>query len=196
MSQSPEKKVMTFQEMRRKLNEPVPEPPPPIDLDGIKEQAREEGHRQALEQVQAAQEAQAEAERSAQELIRDFEELKAAWVNEIRSHLGGAMMSAIKKLIQLPEAQTAILEKSFAEAVSQLAENQPVTVYVQPSDLSFAEQLASERVHFKVKPDSSMSGGVRFSGEQGEWDAKLEIAVDSLIDSLQHWLQEDEADRL
>ncbi|MEC8277980.1 MAG: hypothetical protein VX026_09705, partial [Myxococcota bacterium] len=68
MSQSPEKKVMTFQEMRRKLNEPVPEPPPPIDLDGIKEQAREEGHRQALEQVQAAQEAQAEAERSAQEL--------------------------------------------------------------------------------------------------------------------------------
>ena len=41
-----------------------------------------------------------------------------------------------------------------------------------------------------------MSGGVRFSGEQGEWDAKLEIAVDSLIDSLQHWLQEDEADRL
>ena len=196
MSQPTEKKVMTFQEMRRKLNEPVPEPPPPIDLDGIKEQAREEGHRQALDQVQAAQEAQAMAEQSAQQLIQDFEDLKSAWVDEIRGYLGQAMISAIQKLIAVPEAQAAILEKSFSEAVSQIAENQPVTVYVHPNDLNLAERLSADKIHFTVKPDNNMSGGVRFSGEQGEWDAALEIAVNGLIESLQYWLQEDEAERL
>ena len=196
MSQPKEKKVMTFQEMRRKINEPVPEPPPPIDLDGIKEQARQEGHRQALEQIKAARDAQAAAQASAQALVQDFEASKAAWIGEIRTHLGEALLSAIQKLIQLPEAQAAILEKSFGEAVAQLAENQPVTVYVQPKDLDFAEQLAADKIHFKVKPDSNMTGGVRFSGEQGEWNAGLEIAVNSLIESLQHWLQDAEANRL
>ena len=85
MSQPTEKKVMTFQEMRRKLNEPVPEPPPPIDLDGIKEQAREEGHRQALEQIQAAQEAQAAGEQSAQQLVLDFEDLRTNFFGWMKS---------------------------------------------------------------------------------------------------------------
>lgn len=196
MSQPSEKKVVTFQDMRRKLNEPVPEPPPPIDLDGIKETARQDGHRQALEQIKAARDAQAAAQSSAQALVDDIAVSKAAMVDEIRSHLGEALLNAIQKLIDLPEAQSAILEKSFAEAVAQLAENQPVTVYVQPKDLDFATQLTADNVHFKVKPDSNMSGGVRFSGEQGEWNAGLEIAVDSLIDALKHWLQDAEAERL
>ena len=92
----------------------------------------------------------------------------------------------------MPEAQAAI-QKNHLQAVSK-CENQPVTVYVHPNN-ELGRTPISES-HFTVKPDGNMSGGVRFSGEQGDWDARLEIAVDGLIESLQHWLQEDEADRL
>lgn len=196
MSNSKSKGVMTFQEMREKLRAPTPEPPPPIDLDGIREKARLEGHRQALDQIKAAREAQAAAEASAQGLVSELEAAKAAWVHEIREHIGGAIIQAIQGLIAIPEVQAAALEKSFAEAVSQLAENQPVTVYVQPHDLEFTERLTSENVNFSVKPDPNMSGGIRFSGEQGEWDASLEIAVNSLLEAVTHWLQDAEANRL
>jgi flagellar biosynthesis/type III secretory pathway protein FliH len=196
MSGSKTKRVMTFQEMRKKINEPVPEPPPPIDLDGIKETARLEGHQQAQDEIKAAREAQLAAEASAQALVSEIETAKSAWIQEVRTHLGRAMISAIENLVSIPEAQAAIMEKNFSEAVAQLAENQPVTVYVQPQDLEFAERLTSENVCFTVKPDPNLSGGVRFSGEQGEWDASIDIAVNSLIEAISHWLQDAEADRL
>ena len=196
MSNSKSKGVMTFQEMRAKLNTPVPAPPPPIDLDAIREKARLEGHRQALEQIKAAREAQAAAEASAQGLISELETVKTAWVHEIREYIGGAIIQAIQGLVIIPEVQAAALEKSFTEAISQLAENQPITVYVQPHDLEFTERLTSDNVNFSVKPDPSMSGGIRFSGEQGEWDASLEIAVNALLEAVTHWLKDAEANRL
>ena len=90
------------------------------------------------------------------------------------------MISAIQKLITVPEAQAAI-QKIICGGCFAIAENQPVTVYVHPNDLNLAERLSADKIHFTVKPDGNMSGGVRFSGEQGDWDARLEIAVDGLI---------------
>lgn len=193
---SDSKRVTSFREMRAKLNEPVPEPPPPIDLDGIREKSRLEGHQQAEDQVKAAREAQKFAEDSAQSVLTSLEESKSLWVKEVRDYMGEVLVKTIESLVELPEFQESMIKKSFAEAMEQLADNQPITVYVRPQDIEFTEKLTSDKINFTVKPDPEMDGGVRCSGEQGEWDASINIVMDSIKEIIDHWLKDAEADRL
>ena len=72
--------------------------------------------------------------------------------------------------------------------MTQLAEEKELTVFVDPSNVTLAEQFLTEKVGWNVQASNNVGAGAILESTNGVWDARMQVTLDEIDDLLAAWM--------
>ena len=172
--------------------EPEPEPDvavePPIDIEAEKKKAFDQGYAKAKAEFMRYKSEAERLEKGFQEILGSVQESRVSWVQEVREGVAESIQVALHHIAQHPKLQAAILAQKLSEAMTQLAEEKELTVFVDPSNVELAEQFLADRVGWNVQPSSNVGAGAILESTNGVWDARMQVTLDEIDDILASWM--------
>ena len=172
--------------------EPEPEPDvavePPIDIEAEKKKAFDQGYAKAKAEFMRYKSEAERLEKGFQEILGSVQESRVSWVQEVREGVAESIQVALHHIAQHPKLQAAILAQKLSEAMTQLAEEKELTVFVDPSNVELAEQFLADRVGWNVQPSNNVGAGAILESTNGVWDARMQVTLDEIDDILASWM--------
>ena len=123
-------------------------------------------------------------------LKAEMEEAIVRWRNEIRSHTGEALISALTQILQMPDLIDIGLANRIKQAVAELSDKKPIQIHVSPKQKEFAENILGSNSSWEVVADPAVDTGALIKAEQGRWDTRMQIAINETIAIIQAWVQD------
>ena len=87
---------------------------------------------------------------------------------------------------QHPKLQSAILAQKLSEAMTQLAEEKELTVFVD-RNVELAQQFLAEKVGWNVQPSNDVGAG-RCGVDQWDLGCRMQVTLDEIDDMLAAWM--------
>lgn len=174
--------------------QPEPEPEveksvePPVDIEAEKKKAFEQGYAKAKAEFLRYKSEAERLEKGFQEILGSVQESRLSWVQEVREGVAESIQVALHHIAQHPKLQAAILAQKLSEAMTQLAEEKELTVFVDPSNVELAEQYLAEKTGWNVKASSNVGAGAILESTNGVWDARMQVTLDEIDDLLASWM--------
>ena len=170
--------------------EPEVEAPvePQVDVEAEKKKAYEQGYAQAKAEFLRYKSEAERLEKGFQEILGSVQESRLSWVQEVREGVAASIQVALHHIAQHPKLQSAILAQKLSEAMTQLAEEKELTVFVDPSNVELAQQFLAEKVGWNVQPSNDVGAGAILESTNGIWDARMQVTLDEIDDMLAAWM--------
>ena len=174
--------------------QPEPEPEldtpvePPVDIEAEKKMAFEQGYAKAKAEFMRYKSEAERLEKGFQEILGSVQESRLSWVQEVREGVAESIQIALHHIAQHPKLQAAILAQKLSEAMTQLAEEKELTVFVDPSNVELARKFLVEKVGWNIQPSSDVGAGAILESTNGVWDARMQVTLDEIDDILAAWL--------
>jgi hypothetical protein len=119
--------------------EAAPVNEPKIDHEAEKKRAFDEGYAKAKAEFLRYKTEAERLEKGFQEILGSVQESRMSWVQEIREGVAESIQMSLHHISQHPKLQAAILAQKLSEAMTQLAEEKDLTVFVDPSNLELVQ---------------------------------------------------------
>ena len=174
--------------------EPEPEPEvetpvePQVDVEAEKKKAYEQGYAKAKAEFMRYKSEAERLEKGFQEILGSVQESRLSWVQEVREGVAESIQVALHHIAQHPKLQSAILAQKLSEAMTRLAEEKELTVFVDPSNVDLARQFLAEKVGWNVQPSNDVGAGAILESTNGIWDARMQVTLDEIDDMLAAWM--------
>ncbi len=173
---------------------PDPEPEvevpiePKVDVEAEKKKAYDQGYAKAKAEFMRYKSEAERLEKGFQEILGSVQESRMSWVQEVREGVAESIQVALHHIAQHPKLQSAILAQKLSEAMTQLAEEKELTVFVDPSNVELAQQFLSEKVGWSVQASNDVGAGAILESTNGIWDARMQVTLDEIDDMLATWM--------
>ena len=172
------------------VTEPESESVEPIDVDRIRAEAQELGYARAQSEIEIHQKRAEELERHFNELAQSMEDSRHQWIQEVRGGVASALNAVLFRALGNSEIQRMMLQQRLAEAISTLAEEKSMKVFVSEEQVEFARSVLGERSHWEVLASDEVSGGAILESDNGIWDARISVTIDEFEQLLREWLED------
>ena len=172
------------------VTEPESESVEPIDVDRIRAEAQELGYARAQSEIEIHQKRAEELELHFNELAQSMEDSRHQWIQEVRGGIVSALNAALIRALGNSDIQRMMLQQRLAEAVSTLAEEKSMKVFVSAEQVDFARAVLGERSHWEVLASDEVSGGAILESDNGIWDARVSVTIDEFDQLLREWLED------
>ena len=173
---------------------PDPEPEvevpiePKVDVEAEKKKAYDQGYAKAKAEFMRYKSEAERLEKGFQEILGSVQESRMSWVQEVREGVAESIQVALHHIAQHPKLQSAILAQKLSEAMTQLAEEKELTVFVDPSNVELAQQFLSDKVGWNVQASNDVGAGAILESTNGVWDARMQVTLDEIDDMLAAWM--------
>ena len=161
---------------------------PPVDIEAEKKKAFDQGYAKAKAEFMRYKSEAERLEKGFQEILGSVQESRLSWVQEVREGVAESIQIALHHIAQHPKLQAAILAQKLSEAMTQLAEEKELTVFVDPSNVTLAEQFLTEKVGWNVQASNNVGAGAILESTNGVWDARMQVTLDEIDDLLAAWM--------
>lgn len=174
--------------------EPEPEPEvetpvePQVDVEAEKKKAYDQGYAKAKAEFMRYKSEAERLEKGFQEILGSVQESRLSWVQEVREGVAESIQVALHHIAQHPNLQSAILAQKLSEAMTRLAEEKELTVFVDPTNIDLARQFLAEKVGWNVQPSNDVGAGAILESTNGIWDARMQVTLDEIDDMLAAWM--------
>lgn len=172
------------------VTEPESESVEPIDVDRIRAEAQELGYARAQSEIEVHRKRAEELELHFNELAQSMEESRLQWIHEVRGGVVDSLNAALYKALGNSDIQKMMLQQRLAEAVSTLAEEKSMKVFVSAGQVEFARSFLGERSHWEVLASDEVDGGAILESANGIWDARISVTIDEFDQLLREWLED------
>ena len=161
---------------------------PKVDVEAEKRKAYEQGYAKAKAEFMRYKSEAERLEKGFQEILGSVQESRMSWVQEVREGVAESIQAALHHIAQHPKLQAAILAQKLSEAMTQLAEEKDLTVFVDPSNVELAEKFLTDRTGWTVQPSNNVGSGAILESANGVWDARMQVTLDEIDDLLAAWM--------
>lgn len=159
-----------------------------IDLEKERRVAYEQGYQKAKSEMLHYQQEALRLEKGFQEILQNMELARQGWISEVRVGVAECLEESLKHIAQHDKLQSAILGQKLSEALSVLADEKELVVFVDPRQVDFAKQYLSGQENWTVRSSQNLGGGAILESESGVWDARLQVTLDEISDLIGTWL--------
>jgi flagellar biosynthesis/type III secretory pathway protein FliH len=161
---------------------------PEVDIEAEKRKAFDQGYAKAKAEFLRYKSEAERLEKGFQEILGSVQESRLSWVQEVREGVAESIQIALHHIAQHPKLQAAILAQKLSEAMTQLAEEKELSVFVDPSNVELAEKYLAEKVGWSVQPSTNIGAGAILESTNGVWDARMQVTLDEIDDLLAAWM--------
>jgi len=161
---------------------------PKVDVEAEKRKAYEQGYAKAKAEFMRYKSEAERLEKGFQEILGSVQDSRMSWVQEVREGVAESIQVALHHIAQHPKLRAAILAQKLSEAMTQLAEEKDLTVFVDPSNVELAERFLVDKVGWHVQPSKDVGAGAILESTNGVWDARMQVTLDEIDDLLAAWM--------
>ena len=162
--------------------------PPPVDVEAEKKNAYDQGYAKAKAEFSRYKTEAERLEKGFQEILDAVQESRLQWIQEVKEGVSESMQAALHHIARHPKLQTAILAQKLSEAMGRLAEESPLTVFVDPENIDFARQYVTDKVGWTVEGSTDVGSGAILESSNGVWDARMKVTLDEMDEALTSWM--------
>ena len=160
---------------------------PKVDIEAEKRKAYEQGYAKAKAEFQRYKSEAERLEKGFQEILGSVQESRLSWVQEVREGVAESIQVAIHHIANHPSLQAAILAQKLSEAMTHLAEEKELTVFVDPSNVDLAQKYLANNNGWIVQASNNVGAGAILESVNGVWDARMQVTLDEIDDLLASW---------
>jgi flagellar assembly protein FliH len=162
-----------------------------IDIERLVAEAREEGRREAREELAEAIRGYEVSKTRLEEMVQALDGCREGWAHQLRVSTGDLLLQTLERLVsEVPELLDEHLRKGCELAIEQMLSVQVVDLIVHPDDLGLAEDLIGEREGWAILTDDSIRGGCMVEAPSGRLDATLDAALAAITEAVEGWKKE------
>lgn len=175
--------------------EPAETEAPPVDVEALVQQAREEGLEMGRKQAEAALgpiRTELEAERAQlSEVARALMDARQRELDSVRHEVADLVLLMARRVVgDAMAVHPDALRNVVMGAISRVPGDEPVKVKVAPADVQRVSDWLKELPRFQVEEAEGLEGGCVVESRYGSVEAAVETAFAALETATRAWVEE------